>query len=306
MENNTIGMNRNKTYTYGPVVHATSNNKKQVFCRMANAILKSDDIICEYCPLWNGEYRLPCCSYYDFEVPFEVSPSEAKNHTEGMIKLGISEEFPDFVSDSRINCLSWDESALVYEKALKFAAKAHKGSYRKGTKIPYIVHPVEASMIAICLYNELDTKIGADIYEIAAAAALHDVAEDTKYTIDDIEYEFGRRIAELVQHESENKREGIPPEESWRIRKEEALCHLEDAPLEAKIIAMGDKLSNMRAIARDHRELGDAMWDKFNMKDKAAQSWYYNSLARVLDCFGGTSLYKEYTGLCKEVFGDLE
>lgn len=296
---------KNKTFTYEPSVHVTVlDNKERVFCRMANAILKFEPDRCFNCPLWNGEARVVCCTYYDFGLPPEVSPSEAKKHTEGMIKLGISKEFPDFVDEGSINGFEWNENAAVYEKALQFAAEAHKGQYRKGTKIPYIVHPVEASMIAMRLFNELNPKTDMDIYEIASAAALHDVVEDTKYTIHDIEREFGSRIAEIVGHESENKREELPPEESWKIRKEEALEHLENASLEAKIVAMGDKLSNMRAIAKDHRELGDAMWEKFNMKDITAQAWYYRSIARVLDCFNGTSLYNEYTELCKKVFGD--
>lgn len=296
---------KNKTFTYEPSVHvAVLDNKERVFCRMANAIIKSDDVICDYCPLCNGGARVICCTYYDFGLLPEVSPSEAKKHTEGMIKLGISKEFPDFVDEGSINGFEWNENAAVYEKALQFAAEAHKGQYRKGTKIPYIVHPVEASMIAMRLYNEINPKTNMDIYEIAAAAALHDVVEDTDHDINDIEREFGGRIAKIVGHESENKREELPPEESWRIRKEEALFHLENAPLEAKIVAMGDKLSNMRAIAKDHREQGDAMWEKFNMKDITAQAWYYRNLARVFGYFNGTNAYAEYTKLCGEVFGD--
>lgn len=296
---------KNKTFTYEPSIHVTVlDNKERVFCRMANAILKFEPDRCFNCPLWNGEARVVCCTYYDFGLPPEAAPSEAKKHTEGMIKLGISKEFPDFVEERSVNGFEWNEKALVYEKALQFAAEAHKGSYRKGTKIPYIVHPVEASMIAIRLYYEINPKTNMDIYEIAAAAALHDVVEDTDHDIKDIEREFGCRIAEVVGHESENKREELPPEESWKIRKEEALCHLEHAPLEAKIVAMGDKLSNMRAMARDHREQGDAMWEKFNMKDVTAQAWYYRSIAKVLECFEGTNAYAEYTELCKVVFGD--
>lgn len=214
------------------------------------------------------------------------------------------EQYKHWTINDSINCFGQTEFTPVYEKALQFAAEAHKGQFRKGTTIPYIVHPAEASIIAMQLYNDVNPNIGIDIYEIAAAAALHDVVEDTDHDIKDIEREFGCRIAEIVGHESENKREELPPEESWKIRKEEALSHLEHAPIEAKIVAMGDKLSNMRAMARDHRELGDAMWEKFNMKDVTAQAWYYRSIAKVLECFEGTNAYAEYTELCKEVFGD--
>ncbi|MGN0690584.1 MAG: HD domain-containing protein [Oscillospiraceae bacterium] len=298
MKNNGIVSQKTKTYTYEPVFHpAYLNNKSEVYCRMANDILEFDSQRCYDCPLWNDEGDVACC-YYDFNDAKEYSPNEAKRHAEGMIKLGISNEFPEFIDGG-----FWTEDALVYEKALQFAAKAHKGAYRKGTKIPYIVHPVEASMIALRLYKEIKPDSNMGLYEIAAAAALHDVVEDTKYTISDIEQEFGDNIAELVRHESENKRENIPASESWRIRKEETLNHLLNAPVEAKMIAMGDKLSNMRSMAKDYRGSGDKMWDKFNMKDKNAHKWYYKSLIDIFRCFCETAAYKEYVKLCDEVFG---
>ena len=296
--------NKGRTYIYKQNTHwPVLDSKERSYCRMANEILKFELYRCENCPLWNREGQV-LCVYYDFGLAYEVSPSEGKKHTEGMIKLGIAKEFPDFVDKNGINYFGWNKYAPVYEKALQFAAEAHKGQFRKGTTIPYIVHPAEASIIAMQLYNDVNPNIGIDIYEIGTAAALHDVVEDTDHDIKDIEREFGCRIAEIVGHESENKREELPPAESWRIRKEEALENLEHAPLEAKIVAMGDKLSNMRAMARDHRELGDAMWEKFNMKDITAQAWYYRSIAKVLECFEGTNAYAEYTKLCKEVFGD--
>ena len=65
----------------------------------------------------------------------------------------------------------------ILDKAIVFATKAHSGSFRKGTTTPYIVHPMEASAIVATM---TDDKI------ILAAAVLHDVVEDTDYTIDDI------------------------------------------------------------------------------------------------------------------------
>ena len=59
--------------------------------------------------------------------------------------------------------------------------------------------------------------------EVIAAAALHDVVEDTPITIAQIEQEFGATIAMYVAHESENKREDRPKSETWKIRKQEQL-----------------------------------------------------------------------------------
>ncbi len=129
--NNSFENNKNKIFTYEPSIHVTVlDNKERVFCRMANAILKFEPDRCFNCPLWNGEARVVCCTYYDFGLPPEAAPSEAKKHTEGMIKLGISKEFPDFVEERSVNGFERNDNALVYEKALQFAAEAHKGSYR--------------------------------------------------------------------------------------------------------------------------------------------------------------------------------
>ena len=58
----------------------------------------------------------------------------------------------------------------MIDRAAKFAEQAHKGTHRKGTRIPYIVHPLETALIASMLTND---------EEILAAALLHDTIEDT-------------------------------------------------------------------------------------------------------------------------------
>ncbi len=307
MRNESI-LNRQKQFTYALQTHfPLLDDENYGYCRMANAILESSPRRCRSCPLMNEENQSIGCEYYDL-IGEQFSPENvqaAKNHVDGMIMLGLSGEFPDFnVGEMRINVKSTDEELLVYERALQFAAQAHKGAFRKGTKIPYIVHPVEASMIVLRLYAEMRPDDVLSAYIIAAAAALHDVVEDTKYTINDIERGFGGQIAELVAHESENKREYMRPEDSWQIRKEEALAHLANAPVEAKMIAVGDKLSNMRSMAEDHAKLGDKMWQKFNMKDKSKHEWYYRSLGDIFKRFDGTGSYKEYAGLCDSVFSE--
>lgn len=77
----------------------------------------------------------------------------------------------------------------IVERAYRFADKAHEGQVRKYTFEPYINHPVK-----VCSFVETVTEDP----EICAAALLHDVVEDTPYTLDDIEAEFGERVANLV------------------------------------------------------------------------------------------------------------
>jgi myo-inositol-1(or 4)-monophosphatase len=189
---------------------------------------------------------------------------------------------------------AWQKKEFDYLcRVLDFAACAHKGTTRKGTNIPYIVHPIEAALIVMTMCD--------DPY-VSAAALLHDVVEDTECSIDDIKYEFGEKIAELVADESEDKMRDIAAADSWKLRKKAFLDHLKSAPIEAKMICLADKLSNMRMSANMHRVKGDEMWQIFNQKDKREQEWYYRSIYENLLELADTAAYKEYVELCNQVF----
>ena len=180
------------------------------------------------------------------------------------------------------------------DKAIVFAVKAHQGIERKGKGFPYIVHPLEAITIAATMTND---------QELLAAAVLHDTVEDTKVTLKDIEREFGKRIAELVEAESDIEFEGKSKAESWRLRKEEAIERLSAAENEVKIVALADKLSNIRAIYRDYQAIGDKVWDLFCVKDKALHEWHFRGLARALESLKGTFAYTEFAETIDSVFG---
>ena len=181
----------------------------------------------------------------------------------------------------------------IFDKAIVFATKAHSGGLRKGTNTPYITHPMEVAAIVATMTDDKD---------ILAAAILHDTVEDTEKTIDDIRGEFGEKIARLVATESENKRDNLPPEATWKIRKQETLNHLKSATKEEKMITLGDKLSNIRAIYRDYSTIGDELWKRFNQKDKSEHAWYYKTIAELLSELNSTFAYKEYVELVNKVF----
>lgn len=183
---------------------------------------------------------------------------------------------------------------LIVSRALTFATKAHSGAVRKGTDIPYIVHPMEAALIVSGITSDP---------ELIAAALLHDTVEDTDTTIKNIRDEFGERVANLVADETENKRENQCSRETWRIRKQETLTHLANASADAKTVALGDKLANMRAICRDYNEIGDNLWERFNTNNPADQAWYYGSLAETLSELSCTAAWQEYKELVDTVFG---
>lgn len=184
----------------------------------------------------------------------------------------------------------------VVEKAAIFAAQKHQGGIRKGTTLPYIVHPMEAAAIASSL---------TDDKEIIAAALLHDVIEDTGVTKDELSYYFGKRIADIVANESENKRVNQKPEDTWGIRKQETIDRVTKTDdMAVKIVALSDKLANLRAIYKDKETIGDKVWERFNAKDEKKHKWYYTSMADATKELADTVAWKEYNRLLKETFKD--
>ena len=166
----------------------------------------------------------------------------------------------------------------LLDRAIIFAVKAHHNSERRGKGFPYIVHPMEAVEIVATITPD---------QELLAAAALHDTVEDTNVTLDDIRHEFGERIASLVEAESDQLTDSLPEEDTWHERK---------------IVAMGDKLSNMRAIYRDYMTQGDALWQIFHVTDKASHEWHYRKLAESLSDLSDTFAYQEFIDLIDKVF----
>ena len=181
----------------------------------------------------------------------------------------------------------------LLDRAIIFAVKAHAGTERRGKGYPYIVHPLEAVEIVSTMTKD---------QELLAAAALHDTVEDTDVTVDQIRAEFGPRVAELVAAESDQFEAGVSEEDSWHARKKAAIDRLARASRDAKIVALGDKLSNMRAIARDYAVQGDALWNLFHAKDPKDHEWHYRGLADSLRELEDTFAFKEFEKLINEVF----
>ena len=186
----------------------------------------------------------------------------------------------------------------LVSEAIAFAVKAHDGMRRKKSDAPYILHPMEAAVIVGTM---------TDDQNLIAAAVLHDVVEDAGITIEEIEKKFGKRVRELVESETEDKRADLPPSDTWRIRKEESLEVLKKSDdIAVLMVWLGDKLANMRAIYRDFKVEGVAMWQQFNQKDVNEQAWYYRSIAKLTERLSDTSAWLEYKTLTELVFGKGE
>lgn len=178
----------------------------------------------------------------------------------------------------------------MVNKALEFATKAHSGQFRKGTKRPYIVHPIEVGDIVSSMTTD---------EEIISAAILHDTIEDCEEVTKEIlEKEFSSRVVYLVMQESEDKTK------SWMERKGATIDRLAAANRDVQMIGLADKLSNMRDINRDYPVAGEQLWDRFRMKDKNTIGWYYKGIREALaKTFAGVPAYEEYCCLVEKNFG---
>ncbi len=181
----------------------------------------------------------------------------------------------------------------LLDRAIIFAVRAHAGTERRGKGFPYIVHPLEAVEIVATMTPD---------QELLAAAALHDTVEDTGVTVEQIRAEFGERVAALVEAESDVFIEGISETDSWRARKQAAIDRLAAAPRDAKMVALGDKLSNMRAIARDYAVQGEALWSLFHAPHPSDHAWHYRGLADSLRELQDTFAFREFESLIHQVF----
>lgn len=181
----------------------------------------------------------------------------------------------------------------LVSKALKIAAIAHEKCHRKGTEIPYIVHPVEVAMIL--------QKSGLSD-TIVAAGLLHDTLEDTELTKEYIKKEFGDEILRLVLGASEKleNRKNTP----WIDRKKHTIEYLKNAELDIKILACADKLSNIKSMIREYEVRGDEMWSKFTTDKKEDHKWYYKGLVDSLKSLEDYDIYMEFKYAVNYLFGN--
>ncbi len=130
------------------------------------------------------------------------------------------------------------ENRALIEKAYLFAKEAHKGVRRKSGE-PYIIHPIEVAHI-VAKELGLGTKS-------VVSALLHDVVEDTDYTVEDISNLFGTKVAQIV--DGLTKIEGVFDKntsmQAENFRK--MILTLSD-DLRVILIKIADRLHNMRTL----------------------------------------------------------
>ena len=157
-------------------------------------------------------------------------------------------------------------------QALALAIEAHDGQKRKGTRIPYVAHPMAVAAIAL--------EHGAD-EDQAIAALLHDAVEDggAPYA-ERIRQQFGERVAAIVDGCTDGVPDSNGQKEDWKPRKLRYIAHLEQASDDVMLVSGADKLHNARAIVEDLLRIGPAVFNRFSAS-KAQTLWYYETLAGV-------------------------
>ncbi len=127
----------------------------------------------------------------------------------------------------------------IIERAYQFAKKAHKGIRRRSGE-PYILHPIAVAKIA-------SQEIGLGSTSICAAL-LHDVVEDTDYTVEDIEQHFGPKIAELVSGLTKISGGIFGDKASVQAENFRKLLLTMSQDIRVVLIKMADRLHNMRTL----------------------------------------------------------
>ncbi len=154
----------------------------------------------------------------------------------------IAREYADLKEAARKRCSDQSELDII-QKAFDFANEAHKGVRRRSGE-PYILHPIAVAKIVV-------SSIGLG-YKSIVAALLHDVVEDTSYTIDDLRSLFGDKVATLVEgltkiktvldNEDKAQQKSMQAENFKRI-----LLTLND-DVRVVLIKLADRLHNCRTI----------------------------------------------------------
>lgn len=157
------------------------------------------------------------------------------------------------------------------DDAFAFAHRVHRDQRRKGSGAPFITHVMSVAALV--------GEHGGDEDQLIAAL-LHDAVEDGEglKTLEEIRVAFGERVAQLVEGCTDAFTRPKPP---WQKRKEDFVRAVTGAPPELRLIVAADKIHNVRVIARDLREEGACVWDRFQGK-REGSLWYYSRILEVL------------------------
>jgi hypothetical protein len=167
-----------------------------------------------------------------------------------------------------------------YADAIAFAEEAHRGQKRKGSDLPYVVHPLEAAALLAHRYPEREALVVAGI--------LHDTLEDTRTSRRQLADRFGRETARLV--DSVTRRWWQAP---WR---------LDVGDRDVVRLKAADCVSNVRSTIVDLRAEGPTVWRRFKGGERAKRDYYRRLVPAIAAAIPGEPL----AALLVELAGMLE
>ncbi|MDD4406858.1 MAG: HD domain-containing protein [Bacilli bacterium] len=157
---------------------------------------------------------------------------------------------------------------MIKEQVKEFVTIAHEGQKRKSEPDKeMIIHPIAVA--------EILEHYGYD-ENVVSAGYLHDIVEDTKYSIEDIKELFGNDIANLVNSATEPNKSL-----SWEERKKHTIKEIKNTPLRNKVIVCSDKINNVEDLTRILRIKGMDVFKLFK-RDYKNQLWYFENIYQSL------------------------
>ncbi len=191
----------------------------------------------------------------------------------------------------------------VVQKAFDFANEAHK-NVRRRSGGPYIIHPIEVAKIVVS-----DIGLG---YKSIAAALLHDVVEDTDYTVDDIRKLFGDKIASLVDgltkiknvldNEDRSKKPGDDNAKSLQAENFKRILLTLNDDVRVVLIKLADRLHNCRTIEfmpeyKRDKILSETMFIFIPLAHRLGLYEIKSEMENIWLKYKEPDAYKEITGL---------
>jgi (p)ppGpp synthase/HD superfamily hydrolase len=167
-----------------------------------------------------------------------------------------------------------------FSRAVDYARQVHV-NYRKGTDVPYMAHLLGVASLVMGEWGHVPFVVTEDM---VIAALLHDAVEDEGGLprLRDIEANFGKVVADIVEGCSDSITEDSSRKQQWEERKKAYIERLPNEPAGTLLVSLADKVYNARAILEDYRIFGAEVWKRFK-RGRESQLWYFDELLKVYD-----------------------
>jgi len=210
-----------------------------------------------------------------------IAPAYHSTIRESQMTDAVAVDIGYSLESSRRQIVSTEGNRLFlsgrFTEAIEYA-RQHHTEFRKGTDIPYMAHLLG---VAALVMGEAGGRVLVT-EDMVLAALLHDVVEDHggMTRLHEVEQRFGANVARMVEGLSDSFAENQQPKDEWKKRKSEYIERLRHEPDDVLLISSADKLYNAKAILDDFKDIGEAIWKRFN-RGGDQQLWYFDELVAV-------------------------